>query len=157
MYQASYNNAPDWEDLKTESNVRMVRKTYKKVNTKRRFVIKAGVLLFIYAIVLVFLCMKSAALGYQILALENNIQQIETSNKQLEYQIAQKSSLQRIEKVAVKDLGMYTPDANEEVAVEAQPQTVNIAKHQNPVPQSKTAEKPLDKVYNALLLLAQKD
>ncbi|MEN6461219.1 MAG: hypothetical protein ABFC94_07625 [Syntrophomonas sp.] len=135
----------------------MVRKTYKKVNTKKRFVIKAGVLLFIYALVLVFFCIKSAALGYQILALENSIQEIETANKQMEYQIAQKSSLQRIEKVAAKDLGMYKPAVNEDVAVKAQPQSVNVANRQDTMTPAKTAEKPLNKLYSALLVLAQKD
>lgn len=159
MNQASYNYSTDWEatSSKPEISVRTARKTYKKVNSKRKFVIKAGVALFLYALALVFFCIKSAALGYQIVALENNIQQIETSNKQMEYQIAQKSALPRIEKIAVKDLGMYKPELNENVDVEAQKQSVNIADRQNTVAQTKTAEHPLNKVYNALQVLAQND
>jgi cell division protein FtsL len=158
VYQAGYKYSTNWEPLspKPETNVRTVRKTCKKVNTKRKFVIKAGASLFIYALVLVFFCMKSSSLGYQIVALENNIQQIETSNNRMEYQIAQKSSLQRIEKIAAKDLGMYKPGTNEDIAVESQQQSVT-ANRQNPISQSKIAEKPLNKVYSALQLLAQKD
>ncbi|MGI5920159.1 MAG: hypothetical protein ACOX6I_00230 [Syntrophomonadaceae bacterium] len=160
MSQSHYSYSVNWKEmsLEPETNTRRVIKTYKKINTKRRFVIQAGIFLFVYGLVLVYLCMTSAALGYQILALEKNIHQIETSNKQIEYQISEKSSLQRIERMAAKELGMYKPAADTGIAIAVQPEAVPVAPGQKDSPaQTGVAEKPMDKVYSAIKILAQRD
>lgn len=159
----SYNYAHNWdtssfpEEQINERNERKVKKRYKNVNGKRKFVIKTGLLLFAYAMILVYFCIQSATLGYQIVDLDNSIQNLENSNKRLEYQIAQKTSLQKVEKIAGKELGMYKPDTTSELEVAYQAQPTQAKNGQKTVTQAKSAEKSLDKLYNALLHLAQKD
>ena len=59
--------------------------------------IKLSVIVFAYALLLVYLCIKSATLGYEIVGLENEINKLNTENNRMEYAIAQNSSLNIIE------------------------------------------------------------
>jgi cell division protein FtsL len=122
--QSYARNAEGLDRSEQQARTAMVRRTYTRVNGKRVVVVKAAVLLFAYALVLVYLCIKSATLGYQIVDLEKQIDNLETSNKRIEYQIATETSLQRVEKVAVKELGMYKPDTSSVLQIAAQPEPV---------------------------------
>ncbi len=119
MVQAGYNYAPQWEEEPAVvSPGRMVKKvTKRKVNTRKKLLGKIGMALFLYGLFLVFLCIKSATLGYQIVQLEQDISDLQTANERIEYQIAQMTSLQRIEAVAQNELNMCKPDSNINVAV----------------------------------------
>ncbi len=121
MVQAGYKYAPVWEDelAATQPQAgRMVRKTVKKkANSDRKLLGKIGIGVFVYGLLLVFLCIKSATLGYEIVHLENDIKELQNANSRIEYQIAEMTSLARIEKVAQNELNMYKPDRNIKVAV----------------------------------------
>lgn len=137
--------------------VTRVKRTYTRVNGKRLFIIKTGILLFGYALVLVYLCIKSATLGYQIVDLQKQINNLDTHNKRIEYQIASHTSLQRIEELAVKNLDMYKPDASSmlQVAVQSKPAKTASLSQTMPSKQSSTGVNTLHKVYKNIAVMAR--
>lgn len=158
MLQAQSKYAPQWSTPYTPErvySVRKVKKTTRKVNQKRKTLVKGGIILFSYSLLLVFLCIKSATLGYQINNLENDIKQLETSNKSIEFQIAQKCSLDKIETVAVNDLGMYKPDIDKAINVEVQKEPVKVASISSNSNTKKVGQNVLHSIYTNLSRLAQ--
>lgn len=120
MIQAGYTYAPTWNEEaviepRTERIVKKVVK--KKANKRKKLLGKLGIGLFLYALLVVFLCIKSASLGYQIVELEKDISVLHTANDRIEYKIAQMTALPRIEAVAQNELHMYKPDNSIKVAV----------------------------------------
>lgn len=141
-----------------QGQIRRVRKL-KKTNHSRKVLVKTGVVLFAYALLLVFLCCKSAILSYQIAGLEKDIHQLETSQHRLEYQISQESSLARIETVAIKELGMSKPDLQAFIPVEYTPNEANaqLAAKSDPGSAGPKQGTALHRVYNNLVRLARND
>jgi len=160
MVQAGLDYSKNW-DIQPVSQpvnrVKKVKKIYKKTNPKRTLLFKIGLALFIYAVLLVYLCIKSATLGYQLVELENEINKLETANSRIEYEIAEKSSLDRIEKVAVTELGMHKSDSRILVAAmfpEGVQVQVNTDEKKDGNSQMHIGEKPLEKLYASLVRLA---
>ncbi|NLV15784.1 MAG: hypothetical protein GXY50_01055 [Syntrophomonadaceae bacterium] len=87
----------------------------------------ANLLIFIFAfcIVGVSLYIHSALLGYEMVALQNEITSIENDNTRLEYAIAQAASLSRVEIEAQEKLGMIKPQTENMVAMVGVPM-VNV-------------------------------
>jgi len=157
MLQAASKYANDWtQDIpaQPQPTVRRVTRTTRKVNQHRKIMVQCGLGVFAYAVLLVFLCSKSAGLGYDIENLNKDIQALETANHRLEYQIAHNSSLAEIEKRASTELGMKKAESNPSLAMEVQPEPVRIAS-QSGTGENQMGEKPLLKIYNSLLQLAQ--
>lgn len=143
-------------DSKAELSVRQVTRITRKTNHYRKVMIKCGLGIFAYSVLLVFLCAKSASLGYEIEGLNKDISKLETANKRLEYQISLDSSLPRIEQLAASTLGMEKLDINNSIAVKAQPQPVQIAQQNDNTKEDNTvSQKPLYKIYTSLSQLAQ--
>jgi hypothetical protein len=71
--------------------------------------------------------MSSSSLGYKIERLEKEIQNLETSTYRMEYQIAQKTSLDRVSQIATTDLGMYKPDSSKSIAMAVKAEPINIS------------------------------
>jgi cell division protein FtsL len=158
MLQAESSCARDWRayDLPDPTpQGRIVKKTVLKVNQKRKLLIKTAILVFSYALLLVFLCIKSATLGYQVEQLKLDVQNIETANNRLDYQIAEKSSLARVERVAVTNLGMYKPDSKTSIAMDVKVQPVQVASTATAPDNTSISQKILDKMYSSLSRLAQ--
>lgn len=157
MVQAGYDYSRHWEEppTKLQPQVKRVKKTYKVVNLKRKFLVKFGILAFVYALILVYLCIKSATLGYQIVALEKELEQYEAANARLQYAIQETCSLDRVEQIAMNQLGMYKPDKHLLVAY-SEP-IVTIKDNDNSSVISESEDKPLYKLYTSLLLLAEKN
>ena len=109
--------------------------------------------MFAYALVLVYLCIKGSTLGYQIVELEKDIQQLETANHRLEYSIAEKCSLGYVE-IAAQELGMEKAEQGITVAVLPEIEPVIIDEN-NSGSSSQVGQNPLNKLYNNLLMLAQ--
>ncbi|CFX62484.1 Cell division protein, FtsL-like [Syntrophomonas zehnderi OL-4] len=144
------------KDNKTDLSIRQVTRVTKKTNHHRKLMVKCGLGVFVYSVLLVFLCAKSASLGYEIEGLNKDISKLETANKRLEFQISQNSSLPQIEAIAVSNLGMEKLDINNSLAVKAEPQPVQIAKQKEKNTADNTAsQKPLYKIYTSLSKLAQ--
>lgn len=136
-----------------------IRKTVKKVNLKRKLYIKCAFLGFGYAMLLVTLCIKSATLGYQIEKLETDIQNLETANHRLDYQIAAKTSLNRVEWFAASQLGMYKPISSEKaasLAMDLKSQPISVASNTSSS-QSETSlsQKLKNTMYSSWSRLAQ--
>lgn len=159
MLQAESSCARDWRayDLQdTVTSERIVTKTVNKVNHKRKLLIKTAVSVFGFALLLVFLCIKSATLGYQIEKLELDIQGLETANNRLEFQIAEKSSLERVAQVAVADLGMYKPDTKTSIALGIKAEPIQVATAAvTTTDDNNISQKLLNKMYSSLSRLAQ--
>lgn len=159
MLQAESSCVRDWNASnlpEAVNSVRRIKKTTKKVNYKRKIYIKSGIVVFGYALILVFLCMSSSTLGYQIGKLEKDIQNLETANNRMDYQIAQKTSLDRVAQVAVADLGMYKPDSTKSIAMEFKAEPVKVASTGTTTTDDKSlSQKLLLKVYSSLSRLAQ--
>ncbi|NLB19149.1 MAG: hypothetical protein GX825_10600 [Syntrophomonadaceae bacterium] len=83
----------------------------------------ANLLVFVFAfcIVGVSLYIHSALLGYEMVALQNEISSIENENTRLEYAIAQAASLNRVEVEAQERLGMFKPQTENMVAMVGEP------------------------------------
>ncbi|MDD4170669.1 MAG: hypothetical protein PHQ94_00370 [Syntrophomonas sp.] len=158
MLQAESSCARDWEpaNLPVEPRTRIKgRRTVYKVNHKRKLYIKSTAIVFGYALILVFLCIKSATLGYQIDILQQDVQNIETSNQRIEYQIAERSSLARVEQVASAQLGMYKPDVTTSIAMDVQPEPVQVvAASTDATDDMSLSQVILNKMYNSLSRLA---
>ena len=116
MIQSEYNYNYEryWEQQVGPVQVTRSRKKVKKTNPKarvlRRLIVKTGMLLFIYGIIMVYLGFQGSSLGYQIVDLEKDIERLQISNARLDYEIAQLSSLDSIEQRARQELGMEKPD-----------------------------------------------
>jgi cell division protein FtsL len=157
MLQAQSQCAAEWKNPvvhETVRSVRRVKRTTRKENQIRKSIVKAGLILFAYSLLLVYLCIKGASLGYQINSLEKQVKQLEDSNRSIEYQIAKKSSLEAVEQVAVNNLGMYKPDINTAMAVVIDEKPLRVASQ--PVnTSSKEKQSALSIIYENLQRLAR--
>ena len=157
MVQAGYDYSRYWEPSSAvEPKTKVVKKTYKKVNGKRKFALKLVALAFIYGLILVYICIKSATLGYQIISLEQDIKGYEASNNKLQYNIQENCSLDKIELMAVNDLGMSKPSNHMAVAL-SNNSSSKLVNEDSEMNISATEEKPLYKLYSNLLILAEKN
>ncbi len=163
MVQVGYNYAPRWEEepaVVSSRPERIVKKvTRKKVNSSKKLLGKLGIALFLYGLFLVFLCIKSATLGYQIVELEKDISALQTANYRVEYQIAQMTSLQRVEEVALNELNMFKPDSNINVAVlnthsSSSQDSLNTASNSEEMSSADINGSSLEKLYASLMQLA---
>jgi|GEM_PF-5021896 len=128
-----------------------VRKKVKRSHVLKRdnlkvFALKLGIVSFAFALLLVFLCTRTATLGYQIVHLEEEISQLEEANKRLEYEIAEKSSLSWVEQVASNELGMkkavdYYLCANMTSTTSVDKQVEESDPQTSDIPSNKTLEK----------------
>lgn len=160
MVQAGYNHARDLalEPISEPAKrVRHIRRTYKKVNHKKECLIKLGICLFLYACLAVYLCIRGAVLGYQIVQLENDINKLEVAGNRMEYEIAQKSSLEKIEQLAITELGMHRPEEHMTVAGACIENKEPNTDYQPESAEVQTANKPLGKLYASLVHLAVKN
>ena len=119
---------------------------------------KIAALLFLYAAFLVYLCIVSSSLGYQLVELENEVAHMENANARIEYEIAQCSSLERIEAHAIA-LGMHKPEESiyMAAALPAAESTLASSEAGNAVtahPADKPLAKPLGKLLTGLQQLA---
>ncbi|MGS0764224.1 hypothetical protein [Syntrophomonas curvata] len=137
-----------------------VRRVYKKSNPGKRTLIKVGMAGFAYAIILVYICVTVSNMGYQMVHLEKDIAKLQDANHMLEFKIAEQVSLDRIELVATKQLGMCKLDSNRAIAVTAsRPEKVQIADQKTTVDKMENksiGERSLQKLYSNLMLLAEK-
>ncbi len=158
MQQAASRYSNDWRQEiqeKPELSLRQVTRTTRKVNVHRKIMIKCGFGMFAYAVLLVFLCSKSASLGYDIESLNKEINALETANHRLEFQIAQRSSLSRVEQLASSELGMQKAEMTNSLAMEIKPEPVQVADNSVKSTSKSVSQKPLLKIYNSLSRLAQ--
>lgn len=173
MVQAGYDYSRHWEEpvINKQPQVRRVKKTYKVVNLKRKILVKCGIFAFVYALILVYLCIKSATLGYQIVALEKELEQYEAANARLQYAIQEACALDKVERIAMEQLGMYKPERHLVIAYSAS----HVATEENSNNNSSDIsnnddnndnntlisesqkDKPLYKLYTNLMLLAEKN
>ena len=153
----SYPNLgiPDFQKEQHQRQTRQVKRTTtKKVNQGRKILIIGGSLLMVYALFLVFLCIKSATLSYQINSLETDVAQLETTQNRIEYQISEAKSLDRVQKIAEEQMGMTKPAINSSVLMETDSQPVVVA---NKAENSTTfSENLLEKVAANISCMAQK-
>lgn len=145
-------------DTQVDSRIRRVRRvTYKRNHRLRRFIaLIAGV--FTLGLLAVFVCSQVAVLGYQIVAIKQDIAELEQKNKRLELSIAQLSSLERIEKVASSQLGMCKPGDAQMLAMEENVQPVPVVDLRTPQAPLQAADgEPMEKVYKVLSTLAARN
>lgn len=160
MVQAGYDYAK-WEDQyvpePTRQDRRVKRKTTINKHTKKNVMIKLSIIVFAYALLLVYLCIKSATLGYEIVSLENEINRMNTENHRMEYAIAQNTSLDLIEQKAISELGMIIPGTEMSYAVAAVSEPVNPVLTVETVDNTVAEDKPLAKLYASIMLLTGKN
>lgn len=163
MVQAGYDYARDWQADSYQQplrQVKKVRRTCRKKNPGKKLLFTTCLSLFVYALLAVYFCIKGATLGYEIVHLENEISRLETANYRIEYQIAQESSLGRIEQVAINELGMCMPENHISIAAVSNsastPETISVDKQSIKSTEVQVGNKPLEKIYASLMLLAAK-
>ncbi|MGE5390590.1 MAG: hypothetical protein ACM3PE_05940 [Deltaproteobacteria bacterium] len=162
MVQAGHSYARKWEEeayIPVTPGVNyqpQVRGAYRKPNIGRSLVIKTILFLFAYALLLVYLCIKSSTLGYQIVSLENGIASLETANHSLECSIAQQTSLKRIEMIATRDLGMHRSDTTATVCMNV-PNLVKVADNNTATQAAQAQNGTLQNIYKNLRRLAIKN
>jgi cell division protein FtsL len=158
MLQAESSLARDWKAPVLPERPPLKKVTHRtvyKINNKRKLYFKTAVILFGYALLLVFLCIKSATLGYQIENLQNEISDLETANNRIEYQIAEKSALSRVEQIAAAQLGMVKPDEKSVLAMEVVSEPIQVASATTGLPNQNVSEKIWHNMFNSLARLAQ--
>lgn len=160
MVQAGYDYSR-WEETYAPEPAREERRQSRKAltnrNARRNMMIKLSVIVFAYALLLVYLCIKSATLGYEIVGLENEINKLNTENNRMEYAIAQNSSLDIIEEKAITQLGMIIPGTEMCYAVAAADEPVTPALKVESVDNTIAESKPLAKLYASIMLLTGKN
>lgn len=157
MIQAGLDYSRNWDAeslYRPVPQVQKVRRTYRKSNPKGKMVVKIGAAVFLYALVLVFLCIKGSTLGYQIVQLEKDIHQLETANHRMDYTIAARSSLDHIE-IAAAQLGLQKPEQGIAVAVAPSAEPVTVEQNAGQNANTHVGEGLLNKLYNNLVVLAQ--
>ena len=122
-------------------------------------VVKSTLMFFALALVLVFLCVQAAMLNYQIIALEQENQQLETESLRLEYLISERQSLQYIEGIATTELNMIKPEVGADyvVALKEIPETVTLSNMEASMPLEATEAKGegvLAQIYQSITRLA---
>ncbi|MEN6389074.1 MAG: hypothetical protein ABFD04_01570 [Syntrophomonas sp.] len=163
MVQASYKyDESYWElPLPQEEAVlgtQRVRKIYRKKKNRRSMSVKIGLLMFCYALMLVFLCTKGSSENFKIVALEKDIASLEASNARLEYEIAQATNLGDVEKMASSELGMQKPDPKmAKVVSTPEVYQANQAVPVQTAAQDSAEQGILAKIYSALLTLAERN
>jgi len=158
MLQAASKYSDDWRQeiqIQPELSRQQITRTTRKVNQHRKIMVKCALVLFAYAVLLVFLCSKSAGLGYEIEGLNKEIQSLETDNHRMEYMIAQGNSLSRVEQIASNQLGMQKAEMNNSLAMEIESEPVKLATKSTNAASNKFSQKPLHKIYSSLSHLAQ--
>lgn len=128
---------------------------------KKKMLFKGIVVFFAYALVLVYLCVKSATLGYQIVNLEKDIHAVETENLRIKYLTENSCSLETVEKIAINELKMTKPDGRIDVAL-LSPEIKSVTPEKvesNRVEarENQPREKPLHKLYANMAFLATKN
>lgn len=157
MIQAGLDYSRNWDAdalYRPVPQVRKVRRTYRRSNPQGKSMIKIGLGLFVYALVLVYLCINGSTLGYQIVELERDIHQLETNNQRIEFSIAEKCSLDQIE-TAAHQLGMEKPAQGIAVAVIPEIKPIVLADSAETSEVNRLGQGPLNKLYNNLVMLAQ--
>lgn len=142
-------------------SVGRVRRVYKKSNPGKKAVIKVGVAAFAYAIILVYVCMTVSTMGYKMVHLERDIEQLQAANHMLEFKIAERVSLDRVEMVATRQLGMCKLDSSKAIAVTVdRPEPVQVADQKLTDDKAKAnttmGGRSLQKLYSNLMLLAER-
>ena len=153
MVQVGYQYAKQWE-WRTSAVSGPAGKVYRKVSVGK-VLVKLGLCAFVYGLVLVFLCLQAATLGYQIVQLEEDIRQLEASNQRLQYEIEKQVSLDYVENYALTHLGMYKPEEHIKVASVSAEKSGTAAEAPAPVVVSSNEEKTLHKIYASLVQLAE--
>lgn len=164
MLQASQARQVEFPYSYTQNQkqpVHRIKRVYKKNKSHKPTLIKIGLALFVYAILVVYLCITVSTMGYEIVRLEKDIDKLQTANHMLEFKIAEQISLDRVEMLATTQLGMCKPDVSRSIAVAAQkPESINLASQpsaaDNDNSKTKIGEKTLHKLYSNLMLLAEK-
>ena len=87
--------------------------------------------------------------------MNKEINALETANHRLEFQIAQRSSLSRVEQLASSKLGMQKAEMTNSLAMEIKPEPVQVADNSVNSTSKSVSQKPLLKIYNSLSRLAQ--
>lgn len=144
-----------------QQSVERIRRVYQKSNPRKRTLIKMGMALFAYAIILVYLCITVSTMGYKMVHLEKDIEKLQDANHMLEFKIAEQVSLDRVEMVATRQLGMCKLDAKKAITVAAcKPETVQVADQRatgsDLESNTSIGERSLQKLYSNLMLLAEK-
>ncbi|NPV26570.1 MAG: septum formation initiator family protein [Firmicutes bacterium] len=98
---------------------------------------------FVFGLVLTFYYLYSVRLGYQVVALQNEIASIKKENAYLELEVARLKSLDRIEQVATTRLGMVKPQEVEMLQV-ARNQPVSPGKGASTLAANKQAASALE-------------
>jgi len=163
MVQASYKYDESYWELPLPQQeailgTQRVKKIYRKKKNRRSMSVKIGLLMFCYALMLVFLCTKGSSENFKIVALEKDIASLEASNARLEYEIAQATNLGDVEKMASSELGMQKPDPK--MARVVLTPEVNVVNQTVPVQtaaQDSNEQGLLVKIYSALLTLAERN
>jgi len=158
MVQTNHAYKIEFEDEKIPQRI---KKVYKKTNSSKKTLLKIGMVAFIYCVIIVYLCIKVSTMGYQVVKLKNDIEDLYAANRMLEFQIAKQVSLDRVEKIAITELGMRKSDASKAIAV-----AVNQPKPQNNRSSEQAAtnednstnirEGALQKLFDNLVLLAER-
>lgn len=164
MLQASQARQVEFQYSHTQKHkqpVGRIKRVYKKTNSHKPKLVKIGLALFVYALLVVYLCIKVSTMGYEIVRLEKDIDKLQTTNHMLEFKIAEQISLDKVEMLATTQLGMCRPDTSRSIAVAAQkPETINLASQtiagDSDNGETKIGERTLHKLYSNLMLLAEK-
>ncbi|MGI6452920.1 MAG: hypothetical protein ACOX0E_05555 [Syntrophomonadaceae bacterium] len=158
MVQAGYDYARDLNQSvpKTQTSQRIIKRTIRKKQYGKAILFKAAVFLFIYAVLLVTLCVKGATLGYQIVALQQDVNNLQSVNLRLQYQIGASSSLERIEQIATAELGMVKANESFEYVCQLATATGEYEREGQQVTDRlvEKEEKPMEKIFSNLMLLA---
>ncbi|MGE5422854.1 MAG: cell division protein FtsL [Ignavibacteriales bacterium] len=94
--------------------------------SKPKIFTRLALFILILCIGFTFLHIQKSLMGYKIVELKKDIATLETDNKKLELQVAELSSLDRVQKVAEKRIGMYRPDENCMIAMAGEIQVVPV-------------------------------
>lgn len=82
-------------------------------------------LLFLYGMALVFVSNLTGTLGYDVVQMQGQVQEIGEQNKRLEIEIEGLKSLERVEQVATSQLGMVHSNRKDTMVISKTPVTVS--------------------------------
>ncbi|MGE5417198.1 MAG: hypothetical protein ACM3UZ_10740 [Acidobacteriota bacterium] len=128
MIQAELQNLYGFEDkIEHTSQITIIsQRQHRTASKKSKLIAKLAIFGFAFAVIAVFLYVQGALMGYKTVELKDDISKLDTKNKFMEYQIAQLSSLGRVQQVAETKLGMCKPETSNMVAMLGEPKPIPV-------------------------------
>lgn len=152
-----------WNYLDFDDSISAVPVRKRQRPVRSNTIARLSFFILIFCVAFTYLNIQASLMGYKIVELKKDIANLDTDNKKLDLQIAELSSLDRVQQVAEKNMGMYRPDTNCMIAMAGEEKIVPVVHvegkpvKEEPVITMKSLYKGIASVFTNTRTLSMKD